>query len=158
MAELEFTVPGQGKPKGRAKRATQDGHAYIPRETRNAEALVKLVASQALGDRPLLRGALRFTMVAVFAVPTTWPKWKRELALSGALYPTVTPDWDNIGKLVSDGLNKIAYDDDKAIVKTVLEKRYGARTETWVHLKELYSTELLDRLEGRGRPGMKAAA
>lgn len=155
MAELEFTIPGKGKPKGRAKRATKDGHAYIPTPTRNAEALVKMMASAALGRRPMLRGALRLTLVAVFPIPTTWPAWQRALAASGELMPTVIPDWDNIGKLVSDALNQIAYIDDKAICKTFLEKRYGERAETFVHIAELYSAELLERLERKGRPAEK---
>lgn len=151
MASLEFIVPGKGRPKGRAKRTSKHGFAFIPRETRNAEALVKMAAAQARGDRPLLRGALKLTMIASFPIPSTWPKWMQGLARDGKLEPTVTPDLDNVVKLVSDGLNGIAYADDKAITREYLEKRYtsGDHTETWVLLEELYSAELIERLEGR---------
>lgn len=33
-----------------------------------------------------------------------------------------TPDWDNLGKLVSDALNKVAYKDDAQIVSGTVRK------------------------------------
>ena len=50
--------------------------------------------------------------------------------LSGFIRPTVKPDWDNIGKLVADALNGIAYDDDKCIVDAQVRKFYSDQPRT----------------------------
>lgn len=39
--------------------------------------------------------------------------------------PTVKPDIDNIAKTILDGLNGIAYSDDKQVVKLSIVKCYG---------------------------------
>ena len=43
--------------------------------------------------------------------------------------PTKKPDVDNIIKVVLDGLNKTAYEDDKQVVKVSLEKIYTKEDE-----------------------------
>jgi Holliday junction resolvase RusA-like endonuclease len=37
----------------------------------------------------------------------------------------VKPDWDNVGKIVCDALNGVAWHDDAQIVDAHVEKRYG---------------------------------
>lgn len=44
--------------------------------------------------------------------------------LSGQLYPTKKPDWDNVGKIICDALNGIAYRDDAQIVFAAVSKSY----------------------------------
>ena len=39
-------------------------------------------------------------------------------------YPTIKPDIDNIQKAVFDGLNGIAYNDDKQILTAVIHKTF----------------------------------
>ena len=39
-------------------------------------------------------------------------------------YPTVKPDTDNIAKTILDGLNGVAYNDDKQVIKLFIEKFY----------------------------------
>lgn len=39
-------------------------------------------------------------------------------------YPTVKPDTDNIAKTILDGLNGVAYNDDKQVIKLSIEKFY----------------------------------
>lgn len=69
------------------------------------------------------------------AIPKSWSKKKKELALQGKIYPTVRPDWDNLGKAPSDYLNGIVYHDDCQIIKATVEKFYSdnPRTEIIVH-------------------------
>ena len=58
--------------------------------------------------------------------------------LSGNIRPAVKPDWDNLGKLVSDALNGIAYGDDKSVVEARVMKFYSElpRTEVIVTAAE----------------------
>lgn len=44
---------------------------------------------------------------------------------AGAERPITKPDWDNVGKIVSDALNGIAYRDDSQIVDARVVKRYS---------------------------------
>lgn len=45
-----------------------------------------------------------------------------------------TPDWDNLGKLVSDALNGFAYRDDRQISDGRVVRVYGERDQTEVEL------------------------
>lgn len=63
-------------------------------------------------------------------IPKKTSKDRRSKMLSGFIRPTVKPDWDNIGKLVADALNGIAYDDDKCIVDAQVRKFYSDQPRT----------------------------
>ena len=56
--------------------------------------------------------------------------------LKDEIRPTVKPDWDNIGKLISDALNGVAYADDKDIVFGAVQKAYSSKPRTVVTLWE----------------------
>ncbi len=58
-------------------------------------------------------------------IPKSASKKLRADMLSGAVNPTKKPDWDNIGKIVSDALNGVAYEDDKSIISAAVYKRYS---------------------------------
>ena len=62
---------------------------------------------------------------AVFPIPKSWPRAKKAEALAGKL-PPGKPDIDNILKVVLDGLNGIAYEDDKQVTMTQCKKVYAA--------------------------------
>ena len=64
-------------------------------------------------------------------------KKKRKLVEEGILRPTKKPDWDNIGKIVSDSLNQIAYKDDAQVVSVNFEKFYGEKPYIKVILENI---------------------
>ncbi len=74
-------------------------------------------------------------VTAYMPIPKSASKKRHELMLSGAIRPTVKPDWDNIGKLVADALNGVAYDDDKCIVDAQVRKFYSETPRTVVVLE-----------------------
>jgi Holliday junction resolvase RusA-like endonuclease len=57
-------------------------------------------------------------------VPKNASKETRRLMLQGDLMPVLTPDIDNIIKIILDGLNGAAYQDDKQVVAVVARKHY----------------------------------
>ena len=63
----------------------------------------------------------------VKAIPASWSKRDREEAMQGRKECTVKPDIDNMVKAVLDGLNGVAWHDDKQVVSLVALKRYGSR-------------------------------
>lgn len=60
---------------------------------------------------------------AVFSIPKSWTRAKKAEAAAGKLAPG-KPDIDNILKVVLDGLNGIAYEDDKQVTIVRCKKSY----------------------------------
>lgn len=57
--------------------------------------------------------------------------------MAGVLLPTKKPDIDNLVKVVLDGLNGLAYKDDKQIVALEAAKGYEITPLTRVTLREV---------------------
>ncbi len=130
---IRFTIPGDPVGKSRA-RSTKAGHHYTPYKTRAYEKRVARAAQAAMlaaGLQPLT-GPVQLIIVCRFAVPKSWPEWKRTAALEHRIRPTGKPDIDNVCKSVTDGLNGIAWLDDAQVVQIVCEKSYSATPEVTV--------------------------
>lgn len=124
MTCIRFSVPGAPVAKARP-RFTQNGHAYTPDKTRSYEAIVKLCAMKAMKGKKLLTGAILLSVTAFFPIPKYFTKAIREKAMSGELWHQKKPDWDNVGKIVSDALNGVVYADDAKVSRAIVEKRYS---------------------------------
>ena len=124
---ITFTVPGLPQGKGRA-RMTRSGHAYTPEKTRSYESAVAWAAAQAMVGNPMMVGPVAIRVEAFFVKPKSWSKKK---AAATTLH-TGKPDWDNIGKALSDACNGIVYADDSQIAEASITKRYGDRAEVIV--------------------------
>src|SRR3990167_60074 len=109
---IELVGPPRGKGRPRFVRAT--GRTYTPAKTASYEGELKFAAQRVMGNRPPVDIALDVLFVAVFPVPSSWSRKKREAALAGEIRPTVKPDGDNILKC-SDALNEVVWRDDKSI-------------------------------------------
>lgn len=121
--ELVFIVPGRPQGKGRPRFA--HGHVYTPQATHEYECLIAACARKALRKTAYRReGPKAITVRVRFAIPRSWPKWKKAEALSGERLPEVKPDADNIEKVVADALNGIAYGDDCKVPDMHVLKRY----------------------------------
>ena len=120
---VNFFIPGKPVSKGRP-RMTKSGFAFTPAKTRNYEALVKMMAHEAMKGREPAEGPVQIEIVAVFPVPESWPKWKKELAEKGDIAHTTKPDEDNIGKAISDAMNEVVYLDDQQVTRKEVFKRF----------------------------------
>ncbi len=119
---IEFTIPGTPLGKQRA-RSTASGRPYTPTQTREAEKEIAVIAKRAMHNATPATGWVRLYITARRPMPKAWTKGRKEW--SAATYCTVKPDWDNIGKLVSDALNGICYRDDAQVASATVEKRWG---------------------------------
>ena len=144
--KIEFTVPGQPVGWQRTGYNRNTGAKYTQAKTRKHEQLVAWAYKKAFGGYMFPKGTfLDMEIFAFVEIPKSVPKYKRAKMLSGEIRPTVKPDWDNIGKLIADALNKVAYDDDKCIVDARVKKYYSDAPRTVVILRE--ATSLIGNIE-----------
>lgn len=117
---IEFTVDGIPVGKGRP-RFTRTGHCYTPAKTVAYENLVKLAYTAAVFGTQTIRLANKYTgpvllsIRAYFPIPKSWKKVERVNAMLDTVRYIGKPDWDNIGKIVSDALNGLAWKDDSQV-------------------------------------------
>jgi Holliday junction resolvase RusA-like endonuclease len=129
MPIIKFSIPGPpvGKARPRVVRM-KNGHSmsFTPDKTVAYEELVRLRFKESLksNDFQPLDGALFIKIFAGYPIPKSSSKKHKTAMLAGIEHPTKKPDWDNIGKIVCDALNGIAYKDDSQIVESQMRKRY----------------------------------
>lgn len=138
MRTVFFTVFGDPKGKARPRITTINNHArsFQTAKQNAVENYIKMAYLEA-AKGAYLTGALAIHIKAYYPIPKSVSKKKREEMLAGNIRPIIKPDYDNVGKSVSDSLNKIAYDDDKQIVDGGISKFYSDRPRTEIEIREL---------------------
>lgn len=133
---VQFTVPG--KPMGKQRpRHTRSGMVYTQKETVNYEQWVRLCYQEQVGNKTFTTYPVLVHIHAYFGVPKSASKKQKELMLRGIVKPTKKPDVDNIIKIVLDGLNGIAYADDKQVAIVSCTKEYDEQERVEVIIKSL---------------------
>lgn len=117
---MRFFIAGKAKGKGRPR--FYKGHAVTPQDTRDYETMIAMLYKGLRGR--MHQGAVEIDIKAYIYVPKSYSKKKRQEIARGKIKPECKPDVDNIAKIVLDGLNGIAYSDDKQVVKLTVEKIY----------------------------------
>lgn len=130
-----FIIPFKAVPK---KRPRFDGkRVYTPKEVKEFEQLVA-ECFKIRGERSYMNNeALFISIVFIFKIPKSYTKKRRNSILEGKEHYTKKPDLDNLVKAILDGLNGVAYEDDRQIVGTAAFKRYGAADEVEVSIWKL---------------------
>lgn len=105
-----------GEPKSKQRPRFARGHAYTPKETLEAEAMVREAYLEAGGF--LFEGQVR--MELVFALSNRRRR-----------------DADNMAKLVMDALNKVAYHDDNQVIELTIKKVRSPKGWTFVYMEEI---------------------
>lgn len=135
---ITFTVKGKPFGKQRPRHNTRTGTTYTPERTREVERKIAAAYNAKYKGFRFPNGSyLSLAVIAYLPIPKSKSKAMREKMLNGTIRPTVKPDWDNVGKLVADALNKIAYDDDKCIIEATVKKFYSDDPRTVVILQEI---------------------
>ena len=127
MNSITFIVYGDPIGKQRARTfTTRKGivRTVTPDKTRNYEDKVAWEYKRQCPNVYFV-GELEVIINAYFDIPKSWSKKKKKDAADGIIRPSVTPDCDNIAKSVLDSLNKVSYDDDKAIQDLHIHKHYS---------------------------------
>ena len=130
-----FNIMGDPVAKARPRFTGRGGssRAYTPKKTTDYENRVENAFALKQVEWELLNGikwpldwTYKLTILASFRIPESYPKWRKDLIKEGRIKMTTKPDWDNIGKIVSDALNGVAYLDDGQVAGASVQKQYVA--------------------------------
>ena len=133
---IEFEV--LGRPKGKERpRLGKYGHTYTPRGTKEYEEQVQEAFKLKYGNIEPLEGAIRACIYAVFEVPKSYSKKRRQEILEKERLYTYKPDGDNIAKAILDSLNGLAFKDDAQVTCLIVEKMYGEEAGVLVQLEQI---------------------
>ncbi len=123
---FEFIIYGKPVPKQRPRFVK--GIVYTPKATVQYE---KLVAKSFLtqGGKSFDDSALQASICLHLAVPKSYTKKEKQAIMDGTVLPTKSPDVDNVAKSILDGLNNVAYTDDRQILSLSIKKQYSFDTK-----------------------------
>jgi Holliday junction resolvase RusA-like endonuclease len=148
---IKLTIPGLPCAKQRA-RVTRRGFAFTPAKTVHYETFIReLFAVQYPGFEPLT-GPIVLKVWAYFPIPKGTSKRTRELMEGGFIRRDRKPDWDNLGKIVSDALNGMAYADDGQIGAASVEKLYSGRPRLEIEFEKAEFG--MDKNRGEAKEGL----
>ena len=130
---VDFIIPTAPIPKSRPRFNTNTGRAFTDNKTRVFENIVSL----AYGARHYFDDSyIRIRMKFKFEIPKSYSKKKRIEALEGKIRPTKA-DIDNYIKSVLDGLNGMAFNDDRYVYAVLAEKEYSEEVGIEVSIESI---------------------
>lgn len=130
---IAFTIPGKPFAKQRPRFSRRSGRAFTPGETASFERQVGVIASQHVSEP--IDGPVAIEIVAVFEPPASASK-RRRAEILGRPH-TQKPDLDNCLKAITDGLNRIAFADDRQIAEIHCRKVWGSPAQTTVLIRRV---------------------
>lgn len=127
-----FEIPGKAVGKGRP-RFMRNGHTYTPDATRNYEDLVRFCYRQKVKEEPTEKAVAVF--ITVWMIPAKSLSKKKAAELKSRP-PMNKPDVDNIGKIILDALNGVAWKDDKQVTALEVIKLWGNDERVMVGIRK----------------------
>ena len=124
-----FEIPGKPRGKERArtfKDKAGNTRTTTPEQTASYENWVKMCFIQA---RP--QGFEIFEDAVCMEITVVQKKAKS----NKMLHPCLTPDLDNVAKIVCDSLNGLAYRDDKQVIELHIVKAWGDPEKVIVEIR-----------------------
>lgn len=122
---VKFIVPGKPESKARARYSSRTGLFYTPNNTTRYERTVRDAYKLACGDL-IFEDAVQVKVDVYYEIPKSKSKKMKSLMSENKVLPTKKPDADNIAKAILDGLNKVAWLDDKQVTRLEVIKQYSS--------------------------------
>ena len=133
--DVTFIVEDGQDPVAKARPRWSHGRVYTPSRTVNAENMIRKKWKEAGGE--MIHGPVAVTISFQLQTPKSWSQAKKIMAQDREILPLKKPDIDNILKIIMDGLNGVAYHDDKQVVEATIRKRFDSEPRVEVTLKEV---------------------
>lgn len=127
MSLVEMYMPIKAKPKQRPQWSKYSKRPRTPKATREFENKVATFGKAYMRKAKLTSFSepLKVSIIVIKATPKSWSIAKTLRALKGGIAPTTLGDVDNYAKSILDGLNGVAFEDDKYIIELYVKKTYG---------------------------------
>lgn len=126
---IEKTINVEPVAKARARVMISKGgkrYSYTPQKTVHSESLIR----EAVIGSGFFDAGIPLKLEATFYRPKPKSTPKRvEL-------PVTRPDWDNLGKLLTDSLEKFIYENDSQITTALIKKRFGSPPRIEIKMEE----------------------
>lgn len=132
--EVKFVIPGDPVGKQRVRAAFGQKRLYTPNKTINYESFVKHCY---YGFPHFCERIVGMELHIYLPIPASVSKKKKQLMIDKKILPGKKPDTSNVLKSVEDGLNGVAYDDDKQICEHHLYRWYGETPRVEVRLWDI---------------------
>ncbi len=143
MKSESIIIKIPGKPKARQAHSTGRGNVFMPIESIEFQAWVRLCAIQAMAGRKPIDSLVHIDYLFVFPAPmTVLKKAERVRIMNGELllWP-LRQDFDNLAKSVNDGIKGFAIVDDHLIADFSGVKRIGREPMTVVTITPIHAAE-----------------
>lgn len=127
---MKLTISGEPTPKARA-RTVKSGHSYTPQKTKDAEENVKAAWLDEFGSYQMTLSPVRMVIRFYLKAPQTVQKQHDDLECVPAKGRS---DIDNFCKLLMDGLQGLAYQNDSQVYSLHAEKFYSTNPRTEVEI------------------------
>lgn len=115
---IEITVPLKPHGQMRAKHDHRNKRTYkTNKQSKAEEDYLRYIVPYA--PPTPLEGELALRVSAFYPIPKSWTVKKKQLALSGAMRPAVTPDLSNVVKHIEDICNGVLWGDDRQVVEYI---------------------------------------
>lgn len=137
MTTMNFEIPGEPTGKGRPRYANIRGvvRTYTPKKTKDYERHIQQCFRKVYPNYIPSDGPVSVYIYAVFSVPESLSKAKKQRCYSSELLPTKKPDLDNLAKSILDALNGLAYRDDARVTTLTANKRFQNAPEEPPHVR-----------------------
>lgn len=142
--QLQFHVDGQPIGQGRPRFVSRGKfvRAYDPKKSRDYKNSIKAILSECYFDDPIEKDIpVKVIIKAVFPIPKSYTKKRKQGIIEGLERPTKKPDIDNIEKIILDAMSGVVYYDDAQVCSTSVIKKYGKNTTGYV---SVYVTTKID--------------
>lgn len=139
-----IVVPGEPVGKARPRTVTVNGfvQTFTPKTTREYEAKVKRCYKSQHGQKFEKSFPLKVYIKAFCKIPKSYTKTKTEQAKTGQLRPIKKPDLDNIIKIILDGLNGVAFEDDCQVDEIHATKKFSEEERVEIKVEEINGKNL----------------
>ena len=147
MREISFVLNTTPTPQARPRHTVMNGFSrtYKTAAQKSNEATLDALLAMHAPETPI-HGAVSLEFAAVFPVPASASKKKQREMLDGFVHHTHKPDLDNLTKQLKDAMTRLQFwQDDRQVVRTVCEKRYGERGQWMIRIREIEGGSSHDR-------------
>ena len=111
---------------------------YLPKshKVHGFKSAIRAAFIESAGKWRTIKGPVRLKIWCWFEMPKSWPK--KDRAECNKQWHTGTPDWDNVGKAVSDALTDCGawVDDSQVVICSVVKKWCDKDPLTMITIEE----------------------